>query len=93
MSMPAGPCPTDVIRSTLTELYVKLLNNALRSRSPPSWIIVRGAKRNVGVGRGRRRPSFTSAKSPTSGKAMCPESDASVKNIDAVLGKVRLPCF
>ena len=31
--------------------------------------------------------------SPTSGKAMCPESDASVKNIDAVLGKFRLPCF
>ena len=29
-----------------------------------------------------------SAKSPTSGKAMCSESDASVMRVDAVLGKV-----
>ena len=33
------------------------------------------------------------AKLLTSEKALCPESDASVKSIDAVLGKVRLPGF
>ena len=41
----------------------------------------------------RRHLSLTSAKSTTSDKAICPESDASVKSIDAVLGKVCLHCL
>ena len=40
-----------------------------------------------------RRLAFLYAKLPTSEKALCPESDASVKSIDAVLGEVRLPGF
>ena len=60
--------------------HVKLLNVALLSRPPSSWKSVRGAGRCVGVSRGVT-------------KAMCLESDASVKSIDAVLGKVPLPCL
>ena len=83
MSIPAGPCPTDVIRSLrskymcregvstrpmpymqslvqvwrrhyrcTSELYFQLLNDALPSRSPSSWMSVRDPRRCVSVDRG-----------------------------------------
>ena len=41
----------------------------------------------------RRRRSRRRRLALSSDKAICPESDASVKSIDAVLGKVCLPCL
>ena len=70
-----------------------MMNGASPSRSPSSWTSVHSAKRARRRRLRRRRPAFTSAKSPTSEKAMFQESDALVKSIDAVLGKVHLPCF
>ena len=72
--------------------HVKLLNVALLSRPPSSWKSVRGAGRCVGVSRGGvGLRSLCQVAYLT--KAMCLESDASVKSIDAVLGKVPLPCL
>ena len=62
LSMPVGPGPLDMIKSPRPSSTSKLLNDALRSRSPSSWTSVRGARRCVGAGSRRRRLALTSAK-------------------------------
>ena len=86
--MPAGPCLRDVIRSVreTAEWCVAVAISIFMLMRWELQKVLRCRSRWCGL-------AFTSAKPPTSEKAMCPVTDASVKSIDAVLGKVRLPYF